>query len=61
MEMSAEAKEYEGANIRANSNQVAASNLFRAGTSIMHGNAKGASLYQRFAGGGPSATGVGLD
>ena len=53
MNMQADAIEYEGANSRANSTLVAGSQLFQAGSTIMKGAARDASLYQRFGGGGP--------
>ena len=52
--LAADAKEYEGANVKANSNQVGMSQLFTAGTSILRGAAREGSLFQRYGGGGPS-------
>lgn len=61
MNMQADAKDYEGKTTLLNSELVAGSQVFNAGTSFLKGEARGASLYQRFGGGGPkvsSAPGV---
>lgn len=55
MDLSAEAKEFEGKNVMANSISVGASQLFGAGTTLLKGAAKDASLFQRFGGGGPGS------
>jgi hypothetical protein len=54
LELAAEAKQYEGRNVEANSMAVGASQFFGAGTTLLKGAAKDASLFQRFGGGGPS-------
>lgn len=51
--LQAAAKEYEGANVRRNSTTVAAGQLFGADTTLIKGMAKGASMFERFGGGGP--------
>lgn len=53
MNMQASAKEYEGKSSMQNSALVAGSQLFKAGTTVMKGAARDASLFQRFGGGGP--------
>lgn len=57
MNMQADAKEYEGKNVEANSAMVAGAQFLQGGTSLMRGAAKGASLFQRFGGGGPRVSG----
>ena len=54
MDMQAGAKEFEGANTKANSTLVAGAQLFAGGASLLKGAAKDASLYQRFGAGAPS-------
>jgi hypothetical protein len=56
MKLQADAKEYEGGTTLANSSLVAGSQIFNAGTSFLKGQARGASLYQRFGAGGPKAS-----
>lgn len=58
MNMAADAKEYEGANLRRNATEVAASQVLGAGTSLLRGYARDASLRQRFGGDGPDLSGV---
>lgn len=53
LRMSADAKEYEGKSVLANSIGVGASQFFGAGSTLIRGSAKDASLFQRFGGGGP--------
>ena len=53
LNLQADAKEYEGANTKANSVMVAGAQVIKGGTSLMAGMAKGASLYSRFGNGGP--------
>lgn len=55
LNMQADAKEFEGANVRANSMLVGASQFAAAGASLLRGSAKDASLYQRFGAGAPNA------
>ena len=55
MNMQADAKEYEGENIAANSKLVAGSQLFKAGSTLMKGTAKDSSLFSRFGAGWPGA------
>lgn len=57
LNMEASAKEFEGENVRSNSNQVALSQGFAAATTLIKGSEKTASLFQRFGGGGPGAQG----
>lgn len=60
MNLQADAKKYEGGNVLANSAMVAGAQTFGATTSLLKGAARGASLYQRFGGGGPgNQTGTG--
>lgn len=47
MNLQATAKEFEGENIAHNSSQVAAANIFGAGTSLLRGEARDQSLYSR--------------
>lgn len=54
--LQADAKEYEGSNINANSEKVAQSQMFAAGTSLLRGAARDSSLLQRFGGGGPKTS-----
>lgn len=54
--LQADAKEYEGANTKANSDKVGYAQLFSAGTTLMKGSARDASLLQRFGGGGPKSS-----
>lgn len=54
MNASADAKEYEGKNVELNSDMVAAGQLFGATTTLMKGQTKDASLYQRFGAGAPN-------
>ena len=56
MNMQADAKEFEGQNIKANSNEVATSQLLAAGTAGIMGMAQTGGLYSRFGRGGPGAT-----
>lgn len=51
--LTASAKEFEGGNVMRNSMAVAGSQLFGADTTLIKGMAKGASMYERFGGGGP--------
>lgn len=60
MGMQADAKEFEGVNTQANSNQVGMSQMFAAGTSLLKGSARDASLLRRFGGGGPDVNPGGL-
>lgn len=53
LDLSADAKEFEGKSVMANSIGVGASQFFGAGTTLLKGAAKDASLFQRFGGGGP--------
>jgi hypothetical protein len=53
MNMQASAKEYEGKNTMVNSALVGGANVFRAGTTLMQGEARGASMLSRFGGDGP--------
>jgi hypothetical protein len=53
LNLSADAKEFEGKNVEANSIGVGASQFFGAGTTLLRGAAKDRSLFQRFGGGGP--------
>jgi len=55
MNLQADAKQYEGGSVLANSAMVAGAQAFGATTSLLKGSARGASLYQRFGGGGPGA------
>ena len=55
MNLQADAKEFEGANTKANSDMVGASQMFSAATSILKGSARDSSLLQRFGGGGPNS------
>lgn len=59
MNLQATAKEYEGRNVAANSNLVAAAQGLRGVGSLMQGYAKGASMYERFGGGGVGSGGPG--
>ena len=52
--MQADAKEFEGANTQANSNQVAGSQFFKATSTLLGSEAKNASLLARFGAGGPN-------
>lgn len=52
-QLQANAKEYEGKNTALNSAMVGGAQFFGAGTTLLKGAAKGASLYERFGGGGP--------
>jgi len=54
MNMQADAKEFEGANTEANSNQVAGSQLFKAGSTLLGSLGRNASLLARFGAGGPN-------
>jgi hypothetical protein len=51
--MQADAKEFEGANAKANADRIGTASLFKAGTSLMRGMATDSSLYSRFGGDGP--------
>jgi hypothetical protein len=53
LNLSADAKEFEGKNVLANSVAVGASQFVGAGTTLLRGAAKDRSLFQRFGGGGP--------
>lgn len=53
MDLEADAKEFKGKNTAMNSDLVAGSQFFKAGTNIMQGAARDASLFQRFGAGGP--------
>lgn len=55
MGMQADAKEFEGANTEANSNQVGMAQVFAAGNNLLKGQARNASLLARFGGHGPDA------
>ncbi|CAB5220640.1 hypothetical protein UFOVP241_11 [uncultured Caudovirales phage] len=55
MNLQADAKEFEGANTKANSDLVGTTQMFAAGTSILKGSARDGSLLQRFGGGGPNS------
>lgn len=55
MSLQADAKDYEGKSMLSNSEQVAGAQMFSAGTTLLKGMARGSSLYQRFAGGGPNS------
>lgn len=57
MEMQAQATEYQGKETQANSNLVGASQFLSAGTSLMRGMARGASLRQKYGGDGPAVNG----
>ncbi len=54
LNMQADAKEFEGQNIKDNSDAVATAQYFKAGTSLLKSAAQGSSLLQRFGGDGPS-------
>lgn len=56
MGLQADAKEFEGKQAKANSKTEAMGSLYRAGSTLLKGNARDGSLYQRFGGGGPNAT-----
>lgn len=51
--LQADAKIYEGENVKANSNKVGVSQLFASGTTLMKSQARDKSLLQRFGGDGP--------
>ena len=51
--MQADAKEFEGANAKSNSERAGVASLFKAGTSFMRGMATDSSLFSRFGGDGP--------
>lgn len=53
LETSANAKEYEGRNVLANSAMVGAGQVVGAGTTLLKGAARDSSIFQRFGGGGP--------
>lgn len=53
MNLSVDAKEYEGESVRSNSDRVAQSEYFKAGTSLLQGTARDSSLLQKFGAGGP--------
>ncbi len=53
LNMQADAREYAGKNAQANSLMVAGSQFFNAGTTVLKGAAKDASLRSRFGGDGP--------
>lgn len=55
MNLQATAKEYEGKNVASNSTLVAGAQALHGVTGLMQGYAKGASLYERFGGGGPNS------
>lgn len=57
MNMEAAAKEYEGKETERNSMMVGAAQAARGGANSLFGDAKMASLYQRFGGGGPMSFG----
>ena len=57
MKTGADAKEYEGANARREGTQAAVAQSFGAGTSLLRGYARDASLLQRFGGDGPDMSG----
>lgn len=61
LNLQADAKEFEGANVRANSNMVGVMQGFGAASTLMKGQARQASLLQRFGGGGPSSITTGSD
>lgn len=56
---SADAKVYEGKNTFRNSLEVGAAGYAGAATNLLKSQARGASLFQRFGGGGPSLGGFG--
>lgn len=53
MRMQATARQIEGRSKQASADSIADSMILGAGTSLLRGVAQGASLYQRFGGGGP--------
>ena len=55
METQAAAKEYEGKSARSNSLLSAGAQMYKAGTTLLKGAARDASLFQRFGGGGPKS------
>lgn len=55
MGLQADAKDYEGKNTELNSDMVGAGQLFGSATTLMKGQQKDASLYQRFGAGAPTA------
>ena len=55
MNLQADAKEFEGANTKANSDMVGTQQMFGAATSILRGSVRDSSLLQRFGGGGPNS------
>ena len=59
MNLQADAKEFEGANTKANSNQVAGSQLFKAGTTLLGSAAKTGSMYLKYGAGGPDLRAIG--
>lgn len=54
LEMQADATEFEGGMRKQAADQQAFGQYFQAGTNLVSGLARGASLYQRFGGGGPT-------
>lgn len=58
METGARARDFEGASAKAEGTRGAVSSAFGAGTSILRGYARDASLLQRFGGSGPDLSGT---
>lgn len=54
LNLAADTKQYEGKAAKANSILPAAASVFRAGSTLLQGGARDASLYQRFGMGGPT-------